>query len=123
MFVASQLGPWLDGWNATHRRLRATQKLAATAVAVHLYRTDHNGALPAKLDDVAPEYLPAVPIDPNDGAHLPIRYRADAAGGAILWITGKDGTDEGGKDRPAGTSRMDYRVKFDDVVRFQSVLR
>jgi hypothetical protein len=84
---------------------------------------DHGAVLPAKLDDLVPKYLPAVPTDPNDQAHLPLRYRADADGGAILWTTGKDGTDEGGKQRPAGTSRMDYRVKFDDVVRFQPVPR
>jgi hypothetical protein len=115
--VAMQLGPRAETWNSVLRGVRAVQKLAAAALAVQLWRHDHDGRVPATLDELVPEYLPAVPIDADDQARAPVRYRRDGEESAILWISGVDGKDNGGKERPPGVSRLDRRVEMDDVVR------
>jgi hypothetical protein len=115
--VAMQLGPGTETWNSVLSRVRAVQKLAATALAVQLHRMDHGGQLPQRVEELVPKYLPSVPIDSLDQATSPIRYRREAANGAILWISGQDGKDNGGKERPPGVSRLDRRVEMDDVVR------
>lgn len=54
-------------------RLRELAQISATetVLALRLYFMEH-GALPAKLDELVPAYLPSVPIDHYDRA--PIRY-------------------------------------------------
>ncbi len=48
--------------------------------------------LPAKLDDLVPRYLPAVPLDTFSGE--PLRY--DPIRG-LIWSVGMDFKDEGGR--------------------------
>lgn len=50
-------------------RVRAAQLLTALS----LYQLEHDGKPPAKLKDLVPRYLPAVPIDPFRAA--PFQYR------------------------------------------------
>jgi hypothetical protein len=47
----------------TRFRVTAERRMAATSLAVQLFRADH-GRWPAALDELAPKYLPAVPLDP-----------------------------------------------------------
>lgn len=54
----------------------ATRRLAATALAIHLYDLDH-GSLPVSLDQLVPAYLPSVPIDPFSASHAPILFAPD----------------------------------------------
>jgi hypothetical protein len=80
---------------------RASEKLATVAMALRLYRMDHNGEWPASLAALVPKYLAEVPIDPFDGK--PIRYRA-AGDDSIIWSVGFNLVDDGGKpgnDRPS----------------------
>lgn len=58
---------------STHYRNKARQLLAATALALRLYETDH-GRLPDKLTALVPDYLPTLPKDPFDPKGGPIRY-------------------------------------------------
>jgi hypothetical protein len=69
-------------------RLLAGRRMAAVSLAAHLYRTDHAGQWPRKLDDLVPAYLPAVPRDP---------FRAD--GGSLSYLIAKTPVDGGG-ERP-----------------------
>lgn len=62
-----------------------------TLLAIARYRTAYDGRLPATLDALVPEFLPAIPRDPFDGN--PIRY--DATRG-LLWSIGTDLTDAAG---------------------------
>jgi hypothetical protein len=133
--VATKLSPPLvrisarraDQLGAEYPRPRqlCTARAAVLQVALRLYQ-EEKGRPAAKLDDLVPEYLPAVPEDPFD--HQPFRYRlsqgesldwppadlgdpsADAgpvrpegpsvrdvpAGQGILWCVGDDGKDDGG---------------------------
>jgi hypothetical protein len=58
-----------------HYRSVAETRIAATALAIRLYRLDHDMKWPDKLDDLVPQYLPKVPDDPFHRAGTPIGYQ------------------------------------------------
>ena len=75
---------------------------ARAALAAAAYRADQ-GKLPARLEDLVPEYLEAVPIDPFDGK--PIRM-AVAATGVVFYSIGEDLKDDGGSQEADVTFRL-----------------
>ncbi len=75
--------------NLTERRA------AAVLLALRLYEADH-GRLPAALATLVPDYLPAVPVDPDSPAAAPLRYRLRSPWGATVYGVGEDGVDDGG---------------------------
>jgi hypothetical protein len=79
----------LSAWLAAARKQQA---LAATALERFFAK---HGVYPAKVGELVPEFLPAVPLDPCDGK--PLRYRMTAAGRFTLWSISFDGQDDGGK--------------------------
>lgn len=56
--------PALNRARLTDFKVEAEARLAATILAVRLYRLDHNGAFPPNLDALVPKYLAKVPEDP-----------------------------------------------------------
>lgn len=71
------------------------REIAATMLAIQLYRADHAGALPKTLSALVPDYLPSVPVDIFASDRRPIAYVPGAATPA-LYSVGYNGTDEGG---------------------------
>jgi len=65
---------------------------ADAAIAAELYRRK-NGKWPAKLDDLVPEFLPAVPTDPFTNLPLVMKTTAESC---KVYSVGQDGTDNGG---------------------------
>jgi len=63
------------------------------AIALEMHRHRH-GALPESLDALAPDFLPAAPVDPMHGGPLIYRRVADAPGGYDLYSTGIDEVDD-----------------------------
>jgi hypothetical protein len=59
-----------------HARLRG----AAAALAVAQYRLQHDGKLPASLDELVPEFLEAVPAEPQSGQPFELLVTADGYG-------------------------------------------
>jgi len=47
-------------------------RLARAALAIRAWQLDHGGDVPDRLEQLVPNYLPAVPIDPLDGE--PLRF-------------------------------------------------
>jgi len=76
-------------------RLVTIQRLAATGLAVRLFRFE-NGVLPRTLEELVPRYLPESPRDPmvKDG-HLFVYRPGDVP--AILYSVGENGIDDGGQ--------------------------
>lgn len=74
-------------------RAETQRSLVLSAIALKRYSLRH-GKLPAKLDDLVPEFLQSVPVDYMDGK--PIKYRPNDDGGFILYSVGEDGKDDGG---------------------------
>jgi hypothetical protein len=89
-----------------HYRALADRRLTAVCLAVRLYAADHGGALPEKLDDLVPNYLPSVPLDPL-AAGAKLRYVNDKADPQRprVYSVGPDGADHGGVDPPAEPAR------------------
>jgi hypothetical protein len=61
---------YFDRYFETSFRVRAERRIAAVSLAAQLFRGDHR-RWPTTLDELVPQYLPAVPTDPfTDGAPL-----------------------------------------------------
>ncbi len=69
--------------------------LAHAALAIERYRMAM-GNVPERLDELVPQYLQRVPIDPFDGQ--PIRYRSTEPG-YLLYSVLEDGQDNSGRQR------------------------
>jgi hypothetical protein len=76
-------------------KIQMEAHLAATILAVRLYRLDHHGEFPRTLDTLVPKYLPSVPVDPfkSDGGR--IGYLGPAvATHPLVYSIGDDGVDD-----------------------------
>jgi hypothetical protein len=92
--LTALLTPAMDAVFPAGARGEALLRVAATAVAVERFRLQHD-RLPENLEQLAPEFLAAVPTDPFDGK--PLRYVAGENGYTVYSI-GRDGVDNGGKE-------------------------
>jgi hypothetical protein len=88
-----------------NRRGLGSLRSAYVAVAVERYRRDH-GSWPDTLNALVPNYLPALPTDPQDGA--PLRFKRTPDGVVVYWL-GLDGIDNGGK-----LNRLNYLAQGSD---------
>ena len=68
-------------------------------VAIERHRRAHGEKSPARLEDMVPEYLTALPIDPFSGKPL---IMAAEANGYVVYSVGANRRDEGGGDVNAG---------------------
>jgi hypothetical protein len=73
-------------------RTQSILRCAIACLALERYRSE-KGTWPERLDDLAPAYLQAVPLDPYDGRQLRYKRLAD---GVLVYSIGPDGQDDGG---------------------------
>ena len=78
-----------------YRRCLANRRLAAVGLSVRLYRAD-KGALPATLQDLIPDYLSSLPIDPQATEPRSFGYLPNHDP-PIVYGVADNGVDEGGK--------------------------
>ena len=86
-------------------------RLAIAAVAVERFRAA-NDRLPSRLEDLAPRFLSAVPLDPFTGQ--PLQYK-QLPRGYVIYSLDRDGQDDGGKEKPANRKSADkssYDITF-----------
>lgn len=95
----------VDWNNATRLKSLALfrRRAAATALAIRLYELDH-GERPLALDELVPQYLPAVPRDPFSANGEPIRYLPWEYP-ARLYSVSDNGRDDGGVEAPRREDR------------------
>jgi hypothetical protein len=93
--MIKMLGPAVGRVAALDARSRASVDQARTALAVERYRLAV-GRLPARLEELVPQYLAQVPTDPFDGQ--PMRYQHHQAD-YLLYSIAEDGQDNGGRER------------------------
>lgn len=89
-------------------RARVHLDLAQTALAIERHRLA-TGKTPDQLEELTPQYLDQVPIDPFDGQ--PIRYRRTDPGYVLYSIT-EDGQDNGGKEKEDVGKGQPYDLCF-----------
>ncbi|MBC8115980.1 MAG: hypothetical protein H7062_16455 [Candidatus Saccharimonas sp.] len=76
-------------------RRRALQAALEVLFAAQVYRRDY-GEFPKNLDQLVPQYLETVPLDPCDPSGGSLHYRRDLATEAVVWSVSYDRTDGGG---------------------------
>ena len=85
-------------------KAEAGDACAQVGIAATRYRLDH-GSLPARLADLVPNYIDAVPLDPFDGNPL----RLTTKGGQwTVYSISVDGRDDGGTPEAYDQKTRDY---------------
>jgi hypothetical protein len=89
-------------------RAEARRGTAGVGLALYAYRA-RNGRFPDKLDDLAPDFIPAVPRDPFDGQAMKFKRTEQ---GAVVYGIGPDMIDNGGApfDREKKTGDITFTV-------------
>jgi len=75
------------------RRRDALRRLLMVELALQAFQVDH-GVPPQSLQELIPDYLPSIPLDPYDGA--PLRFKREGAA-RLAYSVGPDRDDDGGK--------------------------
>ncbi len=81
--LVSMVAPSFSSISQTRLNSFSRTSLTRTFLALRLWHLER-GALPERLDELVPEYLPAVPVDYVDGA--PIRYSRELG---VVWSAGE----------------------------------
>jgi len=74
-------------------QIETARRVVVTAIALKRHQLKYGG-WPQTLEELAPEFISTVPIDPNDGK--PLIYRPNLDGTYLLYSVGADGMDDGG---------------------------
>jgi hypothetical protein len=85
--------PSTQGAFVLSMRCTGEVRCARTALAIERYRID-KGGFPSSLDDLVPQYMEALLLDPFDAKPLRYRLEADAA---VVYTIGDDMSDDGGQ--------------------------
>jgi hypothetical protein len=93
-------------------RTEGEEEAARTALALAMFKAKH-GQYPARLEELVPDYLPALRPDPF--ADRPLGYRVESDGHFTLYSVGEDRQDDGGKVTANG-----YGPSRDIVYTYQS---
>jgi hypothetical protein len=95
------------------RRL-ARESLALLALGLAGYRADHDGKYPAKLAELVPAYIEAIPKDPFTDGDL--HYKSDGQG-YLLYSVRPNGKDDGGlgPDGLTESTTDEQRRTCDDI--------
>ncbi len=91
-YLVEQALPAFEACFVAGGRATARVRSLDAAIAAELFRRDQ-GDWPAVLNDLVPQYLPAVPIDPFDGK--PLRYIVENTG-FVIYSVGDDLVDDQG---------------------------
>ncbi|MBN2588531.1 MAG: hypothetical protein JXA96_01610 [Sedimentisphaerales bacterium] len=86
----------------------AELRITQTALAIERYRLANN-KLPESLEEIVPDYLDSIPLDPYDGKE--IRYKK-LDRGFVVYSIGEDQIDDGGKEYPRDKSDSTYDITF-----------
>ena len=78
---------------AAQARILALREAVRTLIAAKLYELD-NGAFPSSLEQLIPDYLPAIPVDPFDGDAIRAKFEA---GEIVVYSVGPDRIDDRGR--------------------------
>jgi hypothetical protein len=109
MFVAREAGTFVTGfahftdyaiggysarWVQTHFSASADRRAQAIALALRLYQLDHKNTYPARLEELVPQYLVAVPDDPFAAEKRPFGFKLSPR--PMLFSVGVDGINNNG---------------------------
>lgn len=112
---SSNTGPALAGWvneiAASSASVIARLNVMRVAVAIELYRRDHEELLPAGIADLVPDYLETAPLDPFTGGAIVLKLSDN---GYSAYSVGPDRRDNGGDvTTPEKTVKVPYPESSD----------
>ena len=85
-------------------RIETARRIVETAIALKRYQIK-NGRWPETLNELVPEFIASVRIDPYDGK--PLKYHTTADGWYLLYGVGENGVDDGGDSSlPPGVTSL-----------------
>jgi hypothetical protein len=93
-FAAAEVMPAVEATLTANARTEAWRGMLLLAIAERRYELKH-GSVVATPDQLVPEFLPAVPIDPFDGQPLRMKVTTDQI---VFYSVGMDRIDQGGQD-------------------------
>lgn len=110
--------PLHDKIRLTDTRRIASTRLLIVELALRAFQVDH-GTMPDRLDQLTPEYLKELPVDPFDPQGRPLRFvKSDRE--MIVYSVGADGDDDNG--RPVAKDENGYHdpsgegdIRLDDL--------
>jgi hypothetical protein len=109
MWVVARWQAWRTGRVAEVRQQKmiAHLRLLTAELGLRCYQSTH-GQAPAAMEQLVPQYLKRVPVDPFNGR--PMKYRPQGTNW-LVYSVGQDGADNGGK--PVGRSTAGATAKGD----------
>jgi hypothetical protein len=102
--IVRLLFPAVEAFAKAMARADAQRRLSEIALAMCRYRAK-NGKYPEKFDNLVPDFIAFVPLDPFDGK--PIRLKK-TDGKLVIYSVGLDGIDDGG-------ARFDPQTQKGDI--------
>lgn len=112
--ITRMLLPAISKVGESFRRKHALLRCTIVALAAERYRRDKK-AWSDRIDQLCPQYLATVPLDPYDGK--PLRYRR-VNDGVVIYSVGQDGADDGGKidrERSGASPGTDFGFRLWDA--------
>jgi hypothetical protein len=104
--------PALNRTTSSVAQRTAMQRTLLAMLAIERYRLAHEGELPAKLDDLVPDFLDAVPTDPFDGQPLRL-LRTEK--GYLVYSVGTDKLDQQGNVGGEPTNGLDIGFRRENT--------
>ncbi len=117
-FFLRMLLPALSRGASADLKSRAQRQAVRIMLALEAYEARH-GSPPETLAELAPEFLPSVPLDPVSGQPFVLVGRAAAEGDPRRWLlysVGTDGEDNGGAETADPDDAMDA-LEFEEAAR------
>ena len=93
--MTSLVTPAMEAAVTAAARAHATNEATDVAIAIELFRR-REGKLPEKLDELVPDFLPEVAVDPFDGK--PLRYLVEGPDQYAVYSIGPNAKDDQGQD-------------------------
>jgi hypothetical protein len=104
--MTSMMAPSLQAAYRAEYRDTMQFRVTITSLWIAVYHQER-GTYPDRLEQLVPNYLPAIPVDLFDGQ--PLRYRR-SDDGYVLYSIGPDGVDNGGSDLDGSDGDLAVRV-------------
>jgi hypothetical protein len=89
-------------------RYTALDAAADAAIGVERFRRA-NGRLPERLEELVPQFLPRLPLDPYSGGNQRVLLKPDSI---VIYSVGIDGVDNGGVGDDRGKPDVVFELKF-----------
>jgi hypothetical protein len=105
-------GYWISSSVRKTMQMETADRVVVTAIALKRFQLQH-GKWPETLNELVPEFFPAVPIDPYAGT--PLHYHPKADGTYLLYSVADNGKDDGGDPTNSTSGSSDPNYSWQNI--------